>query len=90
MYFKLLLFLDTEGAEGVFSHTVALTLIKDIDTRWNSTYYMLERCVILTPFIMEVCHEFNISSPNEYQWNSAKQLVRIIVMVLMLSTDFDF
>ena len=50
---------------------------------------MLEGCVILTPFIMEVCHVFNISSPNEYQWNSAKQLVRIIVMVLMLSIDFD-
>lgn len=71
----------TEGAGFEFSQSVALTLIKDIVTCWNSTYYMLERCITLKPFITEVCNEFNISAPKEYQWNSAKQLVRIIVMV---------
>ena len=51
---------ERDGAD-IFPHSVALTVIKDVTTRWNSTYYMLERCLGLKPFIMEVCREFNIS-----------------------------
>eukprot|EP00731_Ephydatia_muelleri_P017596 Em0010g694a len=36
-------------------HSKALTVIKDIVTRWNSTFYMLERCLALKPYIQEVC-----------------------------------
>ena len=68
--------IDERDGVDVFPHSVALTLIKDVITRWNSTYYMLERCLGLKPFITEVCREFNISPTlSERQWASAKQLV---------------
>ena len=38
-------FIDERDGVDVFPHSVALTLIKDVTTRWNSTYYMLERCL---------------------------------------------
>ena len=48
-------FTDERDGVNIFPHSVALTVIKDVTTRWNSTYYMLERCLGLKPFIMEVC-----------------------------------
>ena len=47
----LFFFIDERDGVDVFPHSVALTLIKDVTTRWNSTYYMLERCLGLKPFI---------------------------------------
>ena len=78
-------FIDERDGVNLFPHSVALTLIKDVTTRWNSTYYMLERCLGLKPFIMEVCREFNISPTlSERQWASAKQLVRNYVKCVSL------
>ena len=79
-------FIDERDGVDVFPHSVALTLIKDITTRWKSTYYMLERCLGLKPFITEVCREFNISPTlSERQWASEKQLVRNYVNSVCLS-----
>ena len=78
-------FIDERDGVDVFPHSVALTLIKHVTTRWNSTYYMLERCLGLKPFITEVCKEFSISPTlSERQWASANQLVRNYVKCVSL------
>ena len=38
---------------GVTQHTRVLALINDVPTRWNSTYYMLRRALVLQESIDE-------------------------------------
>ena len=57
--YVLIFLIDVQVEPVLFPHSAtALTVIKDIVTRWNSTYYMLERCIKLKHFIKEVCKEF--------------------------------
>ena len=66
-----------EGFEIVnpLGRTVALTLIKDVITRWNSTCKCLERCVLLQQPIINTCKLFKDQPPSAEQWSSAKYLV---------------
>ena len=70
-------FIDDQVEPVLFPHSItALTVIKDIVTCLNSTYYMLKRSNKLKPFIKEVCKEFNMHPvPTEKQWMSANKLV---------------
>ena len=69
-------FTDVTLNPDEFMHSKASTVIKDIVTRWNSTLYMLERCIKLKPYIQEVCTEYNLHPiPTEQQWDSAHKLV---------------
>ena len=81
---------DDEQLEwGKYTHSVALTVIKDIITRWNSTYYMLERCITLEPFIKDVCREFNIQpAPTALQWESASKLCKLLKPLREMSVFF--
>ena len=71
-----IIFTDVTLSPDELMHSKALTVMKDIVTRWNSTFYMLERCLALKPYIQEVCKEYNLyPTPTEQQWLSAHKLV---------------
>ena len=76
--------------EAKYDHTIALTIIKDIVTRWNSTYYMLERCMTLEPFIKEVCREFNMKPvPSTQEWEAASKLCKLLKPFREMSVFFE-
>ena len=53
-----------------------LKLIKDVCTHWNSTFYMLQRCVLLKEAINHVLQESKYANliPTSEQWLAAEKL----------------
>lgn len=61
-------------------HVTPLKLINDVPTRWNSTYYMLERIIALSePLAATVGLLHNpVSLPTEEEWIILKELCQIL------------
>ncbi|XP_065680644.1 zinc finger BED domain-containing protein 4-like [Hydra vulgaris] len=56
-------------------------IIQDVSTRWNSTYYMLERFIMQKKAITLYCitrNQTNAKNPTENQWQLAEMLVFIL------------
>ena len=66
-----------------------LKLIKDVCTRWNSTFYMLQRCVLLKEAINHVLQEskYANSIPTSEQWLAAEKLC-VFLKPFQIATDF--
>ena len=67
------------------SHT--FKLIKDIVTRWNSTYYMLARCVLLAVPLRKLIEELGLEGPTNDDW-SAAQLLCHFMKPFQVVTDY--
>ena len=81
---------DNVIAEGpIPSSGRSLKLIKDICTRWNSTLYMLQRCLLLKNAINHVLAESKYANlvPTGEQWLAAEKLCALI-KPFQISTDF--
>ena len=67
----------------------SLKLIKDVCTRWNSTFYMLQRCVLLKESIIHVLAESKYANlaPTDEQWLAAAKLC-ILLKPFQIATDF--
>ena len=55
-----------------------LKLIKDVITRWNSTYYMLARCVLLEVPLQKLVEELGLERPADNDWSTAQLLCHFI------------
>ena len=66
--------------DPVLPHRHSLKLIKDICTRWNSTFYMLQRCVLLQKHITHVLAESKYAHlvPSPEQWLAAEKLCALL------------
>ncbi|KAL5479612.1 hypothetical protein EMCRGX_G023159 [Ephydatia muelleri] len=66
-----------------------LKLIKDVCTRWNSTFYMLQRCVLLKEAINHVLQESKYANliPTSEQWLAAEKLC-VFLKPFQIATDF--
>ena len=73
----------------VLPHKRSLKLIKDICTRWNSTFYMLQRCVLLQKHITHVLAENKYAHlvPSPEQWLAAEKLCALL-NPFQMATDF--
>ena len=60
----------------VLPHRRSLKLMKDICTRWNSTFYMLQLCVLLQKHITNVLAESKYAHlvPSADKWLAAEKL----------------
>ena len=60
-----------------------------ICTRWNSTFYMLQRCVLLKESIIHVLAESKYANltPTDEQWLAAAKLC-ILLKPFQIATDF--
>ncbi|KAL5509143.1 hypothetical protein EMCRGX_G004453, partial [Ephydatia muelleri] len=72
-------------SELVGIHT--LKLIKDVVTRWNSTFYMLARCVLLEVPLRKMIDELGLDGPTDDDW-SAAQLLCHFMKPFQVVTDF--
>ncbi|KAL5478061.1 hypothetical protein EMCRGX_G024938 [Ephydatia muelleri] len=61
-----------------------LKLIKDVITRWNSTYYMLARCVLLEVPLRKLVEELGLEGPADNDWSTAQLLLSRKISQLML------
>ena len=52
-----------------------LKLIQDVVTRWNSTYYMLSRCVHLKRPLCKLVDVLGLEGPSENDWSTAELLI---------------
>ncbi|KAL5509982.1 hypothetical protein EMCRGX_G005439 [Ephydatia muelleri] len=70
-------------------HRRSLKLIKDICTRWNSTFYMLQRCVLLQKHITNVLAESKYAHlvPSADEWLAAEKLCSLLKS-FQIATDF--
>ena len=64
-----------------------LKLIKDVVTRWNSTYYMLARCVLLAVPLRKLIEELGLEGPTNDDW-SAAQLLCHFMKPFQVVTDY--
>ena len=73
----------------VLPHRRSLKLIKDICTRWNSTLYMLQRCVLLQKYITHVLAESKYAHlvPSADEWLAAEKLCALL-KPFQIATDF--
>eukprot|EP00731_Ephydatia_muelleri_P001200 Em0001g1200a len=73
----------------VLPHRRSLKLIKDICTRWNSTFYMLQRCVLLQKHITNVLAESKYAHlvPSADEWLAAEKLCSLL-KPFQIATDF--
>ena len=73
----------------VLPHRRSLKLIKDICTRWNSTFYMLQRCVLLQKHITNVLAESKYAHlvPSADEWLAAEKLCSLLEP-FQIATDF--
>ena len=55
-----------------------LKLIQDVVTRWNSTYYMLSRCVHLKLPLCKLVDELGLEGPSEKDWSTAELLCQFM------------
>ena len=81
---------DNVIAEGpIPSSGRSLKLIKDICTRWNSTMYMLQRCLLLKNAINHVLAESKYANlvPTGEQWLAAEKLCALL-KPFQIATDF--
>ena len=83
---------DAPAAARVSSlHTTprghTLKLIKDVVTRWNSTYYMLARCVLLAVPLRKLIEELGLEGPTDDDW-SAAQLLCHFMKPFQVVTDY--
>ena len=64
----------------IASHGRSLKLIKDICTRWNSTLFMLQRCILLKDPINHVLAESKYVNlvPSAEQWLAAEKLSALL------------
>ena len=71
------------------SHGRSLKLIKDICTQWNSTLFMLQRCIILKDAIDHVLAESKYANlvPSADQWLAAEKLSALL-KPFQIATDF--
>ena len=71
------------------SHGRSLKLIKDIRTRWNSTLFMLQRCILLKDAINHVLAESKYANlvPSAEQWLAAEKLSALL-KPFQIATDF--
>ena len=62
------------------THGHTLKLIQDVVTRWNSTYYMLERCIHLQIPLYKLIDELDLDleGPSEADWSAAKMLCQFL------------
>ncbi|KAL5481654.1 hypothetical protein EMCRGX_G021858 [Ephydatia muelleri] len=51
-----------------------LKLMKDVITRWNSTCYMLARCVLLEVPLRKLVEELGLEGPADNDWSTAQLL----------------
>ena len=67
----------------------SLKLIKDICTRWNSTLYMLQRCLLLKNAINHVLAESKYANlvPTGEQWLAVEKLCALL-KPFQIATDF--
>eukprot|EP00731_Ephydatia_muelleri_P012494 Em0006g1388a len=74
---------------SVLPHRRSLKLIKDICTRWNSTSYILQRCVLLQKHITHVLAESKYAHlvPSPEQWLAAEKLCALL-KPFQIATDF--
>ena len=70
-------------------HRRSYKLIKDICTRWNSTFYMLQRCVLLQKHITNVLAESKYAHlvPSADEWLAAEKLCSLL-KPFQIATDF--
>ena len=64
-----------------------LKLIKDVITRWNSTYYMLARCVLLEVPLRKLVEELGLEGPADNDWSTA-QLLCHFMKPFQVVTDY--
>ena len=71
------------------SHGRSLQLIKDICTRWNSTLFMLQRCILLKDAIDHVLAESKYANlvPSADQWLAAEK-PSALLKPFQIATDF--
>ncbi|CAG9839181.1 unnamed protein product [Diabrotica balteata] len=70
--------LDYQKNQGIGN---PLKLLQDVSTRWNSTFYMLERFIHLEETVKAITAITNMDANNSltmYEWNVIKQLCQIL------------
>ena len=76
---------DTSFPSSPRGHT--LKLIKDVITRWNSTYYMLAGCVLFEVPFQKLVEELELEGPDEDDWSTA-QLLCHFMKPFQIVTDY--
>ena len=76
---------DTSFHSSPRGHT--LKLIKDVITRWHSTYYMLTHCVLLEVPLRKLVEELGLEGPAEDDWSTA-QLLCHFMKPFQVVTDY--
>lgn len=57
---------------------IPLTVIRDCTTRWNSTFYMLERCLKLKDALCLYANDNNISNVSPEEWKAMEYCVTVL------------
>ncbi|XP_050561099.1 zinc finger BED domain-containing protein 4 [Spodoptera frugiperda] len=58
--------------------TTAKRLLQEVPTRWNSTYYMLQRCVEIREPLNSAMVNLGMSPVTSYEWELCQELCQIL------------
>ena len=68
-----------------------LKVVQDVPTRWNSSFYMIQRLLLLRPYIREYARTSSaaLTQPSSNQWDLLDALVSILTHAEEITKDMS-